>query len=226
MDYKYSKFRNKENIPSNDIKNILLNNDNCSKYEIPSPLYKDKIILEHEINKSLRSMNQLNSINISKNQEIYSKSSNISKGQSDDNNNIVYKNVQDIQRIKDEIENKKSIKKDKKDKKEKNKSNPPKIQEFSISDDLEDDEEDQSNYYNRRGDLQKDNQEKDKQIFYNDIDEEDEGEDDSIKHIQDKDLDSSRERKIKNDLEKEVKNSGAKLTEETISTRIKLLKKK
>ena len=116
MDYKYSKFRNKENIPSNDIKNILLNNDNCSKYEIPSPLYKDKIILEHEMNKSLRSMNQLNSINISKNQEIYSKSSNISKGQSDDNNNIVYKNVQDIQRIKDEIENKKSIKKAKKEK--------------------------------------------------------------------------------------------------------------
>ena len=120
----------------------------------------------------------------------------------------------------------KNIKKDKKDKKEKNKSNPPKIQEFSISDDLEDDEEDQSNYYNRRGDLQKDNQEKDKQIFYNDIDEEDEGEDDSIKHIQDKDLDSSRERKIKNDLEKEIKKSGAKLTEETISTRIKLFKEK
>ena len=109
-DYRYSKFRNKENIPSNDIKNILFKNDNCSKYEIPSPLYKDKIILEHEINKSLSSMNQLNSINISKNQEIYSKSSNISKGQLDDNNNIVYKNVQDIQRIKDEIENKKAKK--------------------------------------------------------------------------------------------------------------------
>ena len=109
---------------------------------------------------------------------------------------------------------KKSKNKDKlKFKNTKIESNPPKIEKFSVSDDL--DENDFTNYINEKGDFEKENQEKDKQIIYNDdVDEDDIG--DPEKNIQDKDIDSVREKEIEN----EIINSGGELTEETLTTRI------
>ena len=101
-----------------------------------------------------------------------------------------------------------------------NKSNPPKIEKFSVSDDLEEENND-FNSFNEKGDFEKENQEKDKQIIYNeDVDEDDVG--DPEKNIQDKDIDSVREKEIEN----EIINSGGELTEETLTTRFNLFRER
>ena len=108
---------------------------------------------------------------------------------------------------------KKIIKKNTSKKKEILKPNPPKIEKFSVSDDLE--EENYPKIINGKEDLIKINQEKDKQILYNDI-ESDDDVGDPEKNIQDKDIDSVREREIEN----EIINSGGEVTEETLTVKI------
>ena len=106
--------------------------------------------------------------------------------------------------------NKKSPKK-----KEISKPNPPKIDKFSVSDDLDEDEETYPKLRNDNADLEKINQEKDKQILYDDVENEDDA-GDIEKNIQDKDIDSVREREIEN----EIINSGGEVTEETLASKI------
>ena len=97
------------------------------------------------------------------------------------------------------------------------KSNPPKLGEianFSISDDLEDDQEEKE-----IGDFEKKNQKKEKKFFeekknedniLNDDEDDDEGDDEN--NVQDKDIDSEREREIEN----EIVDLGGKITEENL----------
>ena len=97
------------------------------------------------------------------------------------------------------------------------KSNPPKmgnIMSFSISDDLDDDEND-----NNKGDFEKKKQKKEFNIFEekknydeNILDDDSEDEGDDYQNIQDKDLDSEREREIEN----EIIDLGGKITEENL----------
>jgi hypothetical protein len=116
---------------------------------------------------------------------------------------------------------KKKGKKSKKEKKKKSKANPPKIGNFSITDDLEDDRD--SIFERDKPDLEKEMQEKDKEMFYNDISNlSDEGRDDTCKDAQDKDIDSVILKEIKN----EILNSGVELTEETLMTGINDYKRK
>ena len=99
--------------------------------------------------------------------------------------------------------------KNKKSKKKKIKSNPPrldKIASFTISDDLDDENDNNNNiintskeFTNNYGDLEKQNQKKEfneKNII--DYDSDDEGDD--VQNIQEKDLDSLREREIENEI--------------------------
>ena len=99
--------------------------------------------------------------------------------------------------------------KNKKSKKKKIKSNPPrldKIASFTISDDLDDENDNNNNiintskeFTNNYGDLEKQNQKKEfneKNII--DYDPDDEG--DEVQNIQEKDLDSLREREIENEI--------------------------
>ena len=76
-------------------------------------------------------------------------------------------------------------------------------------------EENYPKIVNGKEDLIKINQEKDKQILYNDI-ESDDDVGDPEKNIQDKDVDSVREREIEN----EIINSGGEVTEETLTVKI------
>ena len=99
-------------------------------------------------------------------------------------------------------------------KKEILKPSPPKIEKFSVSDELE--EENYSKFENGKADLIKITQEKDKQILYNSIESEDEDVGDPEKNIQDKDIDSVREREIEN----EIINSGGEVTEETMTIKM------
>ena len=106
-------------------------------------------------------------------------------------------------------------------KKNKSKSNPPKVEKFSISEDTDE------NFYNtnikdEKGDLEKEIQEKDKQILYNTIDDDDDDIADAEKNIQDKDVDSVREKEIEN----EIINSGGEVTEETLTTKINLFRER
>ena len=113
---------------------------------------------------------------------------------------------------------KKMMKKKEKNK-ESGKPNPPKVENFSITDDFEDDDI-YPNIKSEKGDLEKDIQEKDKQILYNDVSDDDIG--DPEKVIQDKDIDSVREREIEN----EIINSGGEITEETLTAKINLFREK
>ena len=116
---------------------------------------------------------------------------------------------------------KKKDKKSKKDKKKKSKANPPKIGTFSITNDLEEDGD--SFFEKDKPDLEKEMQEKDKEMFYNDVSGlSDEGRDDSCKDAQDKDIDSVILKEIKN----EILNSGTEITDETLMTRINDYKKR
>ena len=97
------------------------------------------------------------------------------------------------------------------------KSNPPKLGEianFSISDDLEDDQEEKE-----IGDFEKKNQKKEKNFFeekknedniLNDDEDDDEGDDEQ--NIQEKDIDSEREREIEN----EIVDLGGTITEDNL----------
>ena len=97
------------------------------------------------------------------------------------------------------------------------KSNPPKLGEianFSISDDLEDDQEEKE-----IGDFEKKNQKKEKNFFeekknedniLNDDEDDDEGDDEQ--NIQEKDIDSERERQIEN----EIIDLGGTITEDNL----------
>ena len=98
------------------------------------------------------------------------------------------------------------------------KSNPPKmgkIMSFTISDDLDDENDDDNN----EGDLEKKKQKKEFNVFEekknydeNILDDDSEEEGDDLQNIQDKDIDSEREREIEN----EIKDLGGKITEENL----------
>ena len=120
-----------------------------------------------------------------------------------------------LPKIKKKMKNKEKIK-------ESGKANPPKIENFSVTDDLEDDDNIYPYIKSEKGDLEKENQEKDKQLFYNEASDDDEDVGDSEKVIQDKDIDSVREREIEN----EIINSGGEVTEETLTTKINLFKER
>jgi len=119
------------------------------------------------------------------------------------------------------IKRKKRQKKSKKEKKKKSKANPPKIGDFNITDDLEEDRD--SIFENDKPDLEKEMKEKDKEMFYNDISNfSDKGIDDACKDAQDKDMDSAILKEIKN----EILNPGVELTEETLMTGINDIREK
>ena len=105
-------------------------------------------------------------------------------------------------------------------KKNKIKSNPPKVEKFSISEDT--DENFYTNIKDEKGDLEKEIQEKDKQILYNSIDDDDDDIGDAEKNVQDKDVDSVREKEIEN----EIINSGGEVTEETLTAKINLFRER
>ena len=120
---------------------------------------------------------------------------------------------------------KKKVKKSSKKDKKKLKSNPPKVEKFNVTDDLENQNEFEPSLINGKGDFEKDNQEKDIQIIYDDGDENDEscfGDPDPEKIIQGKDIDSVREKEI----EDEIINSGGVLNEDILATKINLFKER
>ena len=118
---------------------------------------------------------------------------------------------------------KKSTKKEKK----KIKSNPPKdikVGRFDVTDSLENSDEINPSLINEKGDFEKENQEKDIQMFY-DIDDEEEDEDDygdQEKNIQGKDIDSVREREIREEIIK----GGGEINEEIFTNKINLFRER
>ena len=117
--------------------------------------------------------------------------------------------------------------KNKKSKKKKIKSNPPKldkIKSFTISDDLDDENDNDNNnniintskeFTNNYGDLEKENQKKEINEKNNIIDYDSDDEGDNVQNVQEKDLDSLREREIENEiknvLNKEINKNKTKL---------------
>ena len=102
-------------------------------------------------------------------------------------------------------------------KKIKIKSNPPKVEKFSLSEDTD------ANIKDEKCDSEKEIQEKDKQILYNSIEDDDDDDiGDAEKYIQDKDVDSVREKEIEN----EIINSGGELNKETLATKINFFKRR